>query len=44
MRTSSQAGDPFDPILYAEARHGGFRLLRIDRIPAAFGAVLITPK
>jgi PIN domain nuclease of toxin-antitoxin system len=37
-------GDPFDRILYAQARHGGFRLLSIDRTLAAFGAVVITPK
>jgi len=37
-------GDPIDRILYAPARHGGFRLLSIDRTLATFGAVVITPK
>lgn len=37
-------GDPFDRILYAQARHGGFRLLSIDRSLATFGAAVITPK
>ena len=37
-------GDPFDRILYAQARYGGFRLLSIDRTLATFGAVIITPK
>ncbi len=37
-------GDPFDRILYAQARYGGFRLLSIDRTLAAFGSVVITPR
>jgi PIN domain nuclease of toxin-antitoxin system len=37
-------GDPFDRLLYAQARHAGFRLLSIDRTVATFGAVVITPK
>jgi PIN domain nuclease of toxin-antitoxin system len=37
-------GDPFDRLLYAQARHGGFRLLSIDRTVATFGAVVIAPK
>lgn len=37
-------GDPFDRLLYAQAKHGGFRLLTIDRKLAALGAVAITPK
>ncbi len=37
-------GDPFDRILYAQARHGGYRLLSIDRTLATFGAVVISPK
>ena len=37
-------GDPFDRLLYAQARHGGYRLLSIDRTLATIGAVVITPK
>lgn len=37
-------GGPFDRILYAQAHHGGFRLLSIDRTLATFRAVVITPK
>jgi PIN domain nuclease of toxin-antitoxin system len=36
--------DPFDRLLYAQARYGRFRLLSIDRTLATFGAVVITPK
>lgn len=36
--------DPFDRLLYAQARHGGLRLLSIDRTLATFGAAVITPK
>lgn len=36
-------GDPFDRLLYAQARYGAFRLLSIDRKLATFGAVVITP-
>jgi PIN domain nuclease of toxin-antitoxin system len=37
-------GDPFDRLLYAQARHAGFRLLSIDRTLSTFGSVVITPK
>jgi PIN domain nuclease of toxin-antitoxin system len=37
-------GDPFDRLLYAQARHGGYRLLTIDRTLSTFGAAVITPK
>lgn len=37
-------GDPFDRLLYAQAKLGGCRLLSIDRTLAAFGAVVLTPK
>jgi PIN domain nuclease of toxin-antitoxin system len=37
-------GDPFDRLLYAQARHGNYRLLSIDRTLAGFGAVVITPR
>jgi PIN domain nuclease of toxin-antitoxin system len=37
-------GDPFDRLLYAQARHAGFRLLSIDRILSTFGSVVIAPK
>jgi PIN domain nuclease of toxin-antitoxin system len=36
--------DPFDRLLYAQAKHAGYRLLTIDRKLAALGAVAITPK
>lgn len=37
-------GDPFDRLLYAQARHGGYQLLSIDRTLAGFGAEVVTPK
>lgn len=37
-------GDPFDRLLYAQARQGGYRLLSIDRSLAGFGAEVVTPK
>jgi PIN domain nuclease of toxin-antitoxin system len=36
--------DPFDRLLYAQAKHGGYRLLTIDRKLATLGAVVIAPK
>ena len=36
-------GDPFDRLLYAQARVGGFRLLTIDRTLATFGTAIIEP-
>ena len=36
-------GDPFDRLLFAQARHGGFRLLSIDRHLQALGAVVLRP-
>ena len=36
-------GDPFDRLLFAQARHGGFRLLSIDRQLQALGAVVLRP-
>lgn len=36
--------DPFDRLLYAQAKHGGYRLLSIDRRLAALGAAVLTPK
>ena len=36
--------DPFDRLLYAQAKHGGYRLLTIDRKLATLGAVIVTPK
>jgi PIN domain nuclease of toxin-antitoxin system len=37
-------GDPFDRLLYAQARERGCRLLTIDRTLAQFGARVLTPK
>lgn len=36
--------DPFDRLLYAQAKHGGYRLLTIDRRLAALGAAVIVPR
>jgi PIN domain nuclease of toxin-antitoxin system len=36
--------DPFDRLLYAQARERGCRLLTIDRTLAQFGARVLTPK
>lgn len=36
--------DPFARLLYAQAKHGGFRLLTIDRKLAVLGTAIITPK
>jgi PIN domain nuclease of toxin-antitoxin system len=40
----SAIADPFDRLLYAQARHGGFRLLTIDRKLKGLGAAIVTPK
>ena len=37
-------GDPFDRLLYAQARESGCRLLTIDRTLAKFGARVLTPQ
>jgi len=37
-------GDPFDRLLYAQARESGCLLLTIDRTLAKFGARVLTPK
>ena len=37
-------GDPFDRLVYAQARHGKYRLLSMDRTMAGFGALVLTPK
>ena len=37
-------GDPFDRLLYAQARHLGFRLLSIDRTLSEFGSHVINPR
>ena len=36
--------DPFDRLLYAQARHGGYRLLSIDRKLSELSAVVVKPK
>ena len=36
--------DPFDRLLYAQAREAGCRLLTIDRALQQFGARILTPK
>ncbi len=37
-------GDPFDRLLYAQAKHSGFRLMSIDRKLSEFGAQVIAPR
>ena len=37
-------GDPFDRLLYAQARHLDYRLLSIDRTLAGFGARVVNPR
>lgn len=37
-------GDPFDRLLYAQAKHMGYRLLSIDRALSTFGAHVINPR
>ena len=36
-------GDPFDRLLYAQARVAGMRLMTIDRTLAELGASVVTP-
>jgi PIN domain nuclease of toxin-antitoxin system len=36
--------DPFDRLLYAQAKHGGYRLLTVDRKLSRLGAVVVAPK
>ena len=36
--------DPFDRLLYAQAKHGGYRLMSVDRKLASLGAIVISPK
>ena len=36
--------DPFDRLLYAQAKHLGYRLLCIDRVLSTFGAHVINPR
>ena len=37
-------GDPFDRLLYAQARHLDYRLLSIDRTLAGIGARVVNPR
>lgn len=37
-------GDPFDRLLYAQAKHAGHLLLSIDRDLRALGATVLVPK
>jgi PIN domain nuclease of toxin-antitoxin system len=39
----TEHADPFDRLLFAQARHGGFRLLSIDRQLKALGATVLRP-
>jgi PIN domain nuclease of toxin-antitoxin system len=37
-------GDPFDRLLYSQAKHSGFRLVSIDRKLADLDAMIVSPK
>ncbi len=37
-------GDPFDRLLYAQAKHLGYRLLSVDRTLGEFGSQVINPR
>jgi PIN domain nuclease of toxin-antitoxin system len=37
-------GDPFDRLLYSQAKHSGFRLVSIDRKLADLDAMIMSPK
>jgi PIN domain nuclease of toxin-antitoxin system len=37
-------GDPFDRLLYAQARIAGMKLLSIDRTLGELGAAVVTPR
>lgn len=37
-------GDPFDRLLYAQARHAGYRLLILDRKLLELGAAIVSPR
>mgnify|MGYP003340802220 CR=1 FL=1 len=39
-----QHDDPFDRLLYAQAKHMGYRLLSVDRTLATFGSQIINPR
>ena len=37
-------GDPFDRLLYAQAKQQGLRLMTMDRTLAAFGTTVVNPR
>ena len=37
-------GDPFDRLLYAQAKHHGYRLMTMDRALSAFGTSVVNPR
>ena len=37
-------GDPFDRLLYAQARHHGYRLMTMDRALLSFGTTVVNPR
>ena len=37
-------GDPFDRLLYAQAKHHGYRLMTMDRALTSFGTTVVNPR
>ncbi len=37
-------GDPFDRLLYAQAKHYGYRLMTMDRALSSFGTTVVNPR
>ena len=37
-------GDPFDRLLYAQARHHRYRLMTMDRALSSFGTTVVNPR
>lgn len=37
-------GDPFDRLLYAQAKHHGYRLMTMDRALSSFGTTVVNPR
>ena len=37
-------GDPFDRLLYAQARHHRYRLMTMDRALTSFGTTVVNPR
>ncbi len=37
-------GDPFDRLLYAQAKHHGYHLMTMDRVLSSFGTTVVNPR